>query len=125
MARRALSKKAGGPRGVKRAKALRPGGARGCPWHLYVVECADGSFYVGIAKDVERRVRVHNSGRGARYTSMRLPVRLLYSEVRADVGEALRREREIKRWSRPQKIERLGLVGPARLGRAKRRRRCA
>ncbi len=146
LARRALSKKAGGPSGVKRAKALRPGRARGCPWHLYVVECADGSFYVGIAKDVERRVRVHNSGRGARYTSMRLPVRLLYSEVRADVGEALRREREIKRWSRPKKIERLGLSGPARLtsassvepsgpgrspddaarlGRAKRRRRCA
>ena len=109
-----------------------------CLWYLYVVECADGSFYAGIAKDVGKRVCVHNSGRGAKYTSRRLPVRLVYSEVRADAGEALRREREIKRWSRPKKIERLGLSGPARLsrprrspddaarlGRAKRRRRCA
>ncbi len=107
---------------AKKSKKRAPAA---CPWFLYAVECADGSLYVGIAKDVKRRVCVHNSGRGAKYTARHLPVRLVYSEVRADAGEALRREREIKRWSRPQKIERLGLVGPAKLGKPKRRRRCA
>ena len=90
-------------------------------WHLYVVECSDGSYYVGIAKDVERRLAAHNSGRGARYTSTRRPVRLLYTEKCPDIGSALRREREVKRWSRPRKVESLGLEGPARLGVSRRR----
>ena len=93
------------------------------PWYIYVVECADGTLYVGIATDVERRVAVHNSGRGAKYTSRRRPVRLVYTQTCRDVGSALRREREIKRWCRPKKIERLGLEGPAKLG--KPRRKCA
>ncbi len=92
-------------------------------WYLYALECADRTLYVGIAKDVEKRICVHNSGRGAKYTSTRRPVRLVYSEACSDVGEALRREREVKRWSRPKKIKRLGLEGPAKLG--LRRRRCA
>ncbi len=97
-----------------------PSSASPCPWFLYAVECADGTLYVGIAKDVVKRVAVHNSGRGAKYTSRRRPVRLVYTEKCPDVGSALRREREVKRWSRPQKLERLGVEGPPRL--AKRRR---
>jgi putative endonuclease len=46
----------------------------GRPWFLYVVECADGTFYTGISIDVERRVREHNAGRGAKYTATRRPV---------------------------------------------------
>lgn len=115
-----------GAKASKRKPAAKPStGDAPCPWHVYVVECADGSLYVGIAKDVEKRVAAHNSGRGAKYTSTRRPVRLLYSERGRDIGEALRREREIKRWSRPKKIATLGLTGPARLGRPRRTRRCA
>jgi len=125
---RKRSAKPGEAAAVKRTKAAkkpkpRPRKARSCPWFLYAVECADGTFYVGIATDVERRIAVHNSGRGAKYTSRRRPVRLVYSQTCRDVGSALRREREIKRWSRPKKIERLGLEGPAKLG--KPRRKCA
>lgn len=107
----------------ERPRAARSENALPRPWYLYVVECADGTLYVGIATDVERRVAVHNSGRGAKYTSRRRPVRLVYSQICRDCGSALRREREIKRWSRPKKIERLGLEGPAKLG--KPRRKCA
>ena len=95
-----------------------------CPWFLYVAECADLTHYVGIAKDVEARIAVHNSGRGARYTRTRRPVRLVYTERLPDVGAALRREREIKRWSRPQKVGKLGLGCVERL-RGPRKRACA
>lgn len=85
------------------------------PWSLYVVECADLSLYVGIAKNVDARLAVHNAGRGARYTRTRLPVRLLYMVRLPDVGTALRREREVKRWSRPTKVQTLGLPVAERL----------
>jgi len=95
-------------------KAARKPAAK-CPWFLYVAECSDGTLYVGIAKSVEARIACHNSGRGAKYTRTRGPVRPVYSEKLADVGAALRREREIKRWSRPKKISELGLANPPRL----------
>jgi len=79
-------------------------------WSLYVAECSDGTLYVGIAKDVRARLEAHNSGRGARYTRTRRPVRLLYSETWPDLRSAMRREREVKGWSRPAKVERLGLA---------------
>jgi putative endonuclease len=79
------------------------------PWYVYVVECADGTLYVGIAKDVEARIGAHNTGRGAKYTRARLPVRLLYREEHPDMPAALKREYEVKRWTRSRKIERLGL----------------
>ncbi len=66
-------------------------------WYVYLVRCADGTFYTGIAKDVKARVRQHNAGRGAKYTRGRLPVHLVYQEPAEDQGAALRREREIKR----------------------------
>ena len=111
---------------AKRAPSAA-GGAKGAeahPWFLYVAECADLTLYVGIAKDVEARLTVHNSGRGARYTRTRRPVRLVYTERLPDIGSALRREREIKRWSRPQKVAKLGLGCVERL-RASRERACA
>ena len=92
-----------------------PKAAAKCPWFLYVAECSDGTLYVGIAKCVEARIACHNSGRGAKYTRTRRPVRVVYSEKLADVGAALRREREVKRWSRPKKISELGLANPPRL----------
>jgi putative endonuclease len=73
------------------------------PYSVYIVRCGDGSLYTGIARDPEERVKVHNSGRGARYTAGRLPVCLVYREPAASHGDALRRERELKRWTRRQK----------------------
>ena len=71
--------------------------------YVYIVECADGTFYTGWAKDVAARVRVHNAGRGARYTRARRPVRLRYWEECPDRAAAMRRELEIKHLSRARK----------------------
>ena len=49
--------------------------------YMYVVECADGTLYTGYTTDVERRLKTHNAGKGAKYTRARLPVKLLYSEA--------------------------------------------
>lgn len=71
---------------------------------VYIVECADGTLYTGWTTDVQRRVKDHNAGRGARYTRERLPVRLVYSEEVADRASAQRRELDIKRWRRKRKL---------------------
>ena len=65
-------------------------------WNVYIVQCADGSLYTGIAKDVEHRVSMHNAGQGAKYTRGRRPVTLVYREAAADRGAALKRELAIK-----------------------------
>jgi putative endonuclease len=70
---------------------------------VYIVRCADGSFYTGYALDPRARIRVHNTGRGARYTSGRRPVRLVYSERFETLSEALKREYELKQWPRARK----------------------
>ncbi len=71
--------------------------------HVYIVRCADGTLYTGCARDPRERERVHNSGRGARYTAGRRPVSLVYSETFESLGDALRRECELKRWPRRKK----------------------
>ena len=68
-----------------------------------MVLCSDGSLYTGVANDVSRRVAVHNSGRGAKYTRSRLPVRLVYQERADDRSSALRREATIKSLSAAHK----------------------
>jgi putative endonuclease len=70
---------------------------------VYIVRCVDGTLYTGYARDPKARVKVHNAGRGARYTSGRRPVRLVYVESFESVGDALRKERAVKRRSRTQK----------------------
>lgn len=74
------------------------------PWLVYLLECADGTLYCGTTNDLERRVAMHNAGKGARYTSGRAPVRVLWSEACADRGDALRRELAVKRMSRTRKL---------------------
>ena len=71
--------------------------------YMYVVECADGSWYTGYAADVERRVAAHNAGRGAKYTRARLPVRLVASAAFATKHEAMSAEARFKRVSRARK----------------------
>jgi putative endonuclease len=70
---------------------------------VYIVRCTDGSLYTGYARDPQARVRAHNAGRGARYTSGRRPVRLVYSERFDSLSDALRRECALKRLSRARK----------------------
>jgi len=71
---------------------------------VYILQCADGTLYTGWAMDVLDRVRVHNAGRGAKYTQARRPVRLVYSEAWPSRADAMRRERAIKRWPRARKL---------------------
>ena len=70
---------------------------------VYLLRCADGTFYCGYARDPHARLLVHNRGRGAKYTSGRRPVRLVYVEACESVGAALRREHQIKCLPRPEK----------------------
>ncbi|HJP37583.1 MAG TPA: GIY-YIG nuclease family protein [Gammaproteobacteria bacterium] len=72
-------------------------------WTVYILCCSDNSLYTGIAKNVERRISLHNAGRGAKYTRSRRPVRLVYSESVVTRAEALRRESAIKRLERDEK----------------------
>jgi len=67
------------------------------------VECADGTYYTGWAIDPEKRLNTHNKGRGAKYTRMRLPVKLVYMEEQPDRKTALKREIAIKRLGRDGK----------------------
>jgi putative endonuclease len=73
------------------------------PWYLYVVECADGTFYTGISTDVSRRVAEHNAGRGARYTASRRPVSLQAIWRFENQKTALQAEGSFKRKNRPTK----------------------
>jgi putative endonuclease len=70
---------------------------------VYIVRCADGTLYTGYARDPGAREQVHNSGHGARYTAGRRPVRLVYWESFESIGDALRRERQLKRLRRARK----------------------
>ena len=73
-------------------------------WYVYMLRCGDGSLYTGCTDDVERRLAVHNSGKGAKYTRSRLPVTLVYRESVADKSAALRREAAIKALPRAKKL---------------------
>ena len=72
-------------------------------WFVYILRCADGSFYDGESRDVPQRLSQHNQGRAAAHTAKRRPVRLVHVEERADREDALARERQLKRWSRSKK----------------------
>ena len=70
---------------------------------VYILKCANGSFYVGSAQDLEDRLKRHNSGNGAVFTVLRRPVKLVYQEPCKSLDEAVNRERQIKKWSRAKK----------------------
>jgi putative endonuclease len=73
------------------------------PWFLYLLECADGSVYTGIATDVQARYQKHLAGKGARYTRTRKPVAILASFELTDRASASRAEYWVKRLTPPQK----------------------
>jgi putative endonuclease len=71
--------------------------------YCYIVECADGTYYTGWAIDPQKRVAMHNRGRGARYTRTRVPVKLVYVEELPDRTSAMKREIAIKKLNRTRK----------------------
>ena len=81
-------------------------------WFVYMLRCGDGSLYTGATDDVARRLAVHQRGKGGRYIRSHLPVSLAYWEELPDRSAALRREAEIKRLSRKEKLALAGEVPP-------------
>jgi predicted GIY-YIG superfamily endonuclease len=72
-------------------------------YYVYILRCKDGSYYTGHAKDVEKRFEMHKKGRGARYTRMHEPEKLVYLEEFESRSEAMKRERRIKTLSHNKK----------------------
>jgi putative endonuclease len=72
-------------------------------WSVYLVRCRDSTLYCGISNNVPKRVAAHSAGKGARYTKTRGPVTLVYLEKVGTMGQALRRERQIKNMSKKRK----------------------
>jgi putative endonuclease len=72
--------------------------------YMYILECVDGSFYTGSTRDLPRRLWQHENGMGARHTSKRLPVRLVYAEKFDYVADAFYREKQVQGWGRAKKI---------------------
>jgi predicted GIY-YIG superfamily endonuclease len=83
------------------------------PWYCYIARCHDNSLYVGIAQNLEERMRRHNSGAGADFTARRRPVELIWSERFVDSEKARRREKEIKGWSKEKKLRLVATPGLA------------
>lgn len=73
-------------------------------WFVYMVRCADGTLYTGVATDIDRRLDEHNAGRGAKYTRGRGPVSLVYREQCRDQSRAVQRELIIKGMTRADKL---------------------
>lgn len=70
---------------------------------VYILECRDGTYYTGITNRLNQRLIQHQSGKASKYTRARLPVRLVYQEAAIDKSHALKREWEVKSWSRTKK----------------------
>lgn len=73
-------------------------------WYAYIVRCSDGTLYAGSTNDISKRITTHNAGNGAKYTRSRLPIQLVFSQACVDKLTALKREREIKKLTRTEKL---------------------
>ena len=72
-------------------------------WTVYILRCKDGTLYTGITKDIKRREKQHNDGKGSKYTQNRRPVKVVYKEKKMGRADALVREAEIKQYSKEKK----------------------
>ena len=79
-------------------------------WYLYILRCADGSLYTGITTNVERRFAAHSTGKGAKYTRGRGPLKLVYREECGGHSDALKREWQIKQLTREEKEKMVNLL---------------
>jgi len=73
-------------------------------YYVYVILCLDGSFYTGYTKNIETRIKLHESGKGARYTKMHKPQKIAYLEVFDSRAQAMKREKQIKKLTHQQKL---------------------
>ena len=73
------------------------------PWFVYIVECRDESYYIGISNNVDKRIKKHNSGKGSKYLRGKTPVALVYVEKCLNKSQASKREIKLKKWSRKKK----------------------
>ena len=71
--------------------------------YTYILECANGQYYVGSTNDLERRLQEHQAGLGGQFTRAHLPVKLVYQEEYQSIEQAFRRERQIHGWSKSKK----------------------
>ncbi len=74
------------------------------PFHVYILQCIDGSFYTGYTKDIDKRTRLHMNGKGARYTRTHKPSKVVYTEAFDSPSKAMKREKQIKKMSHQQKL---------------------
>ncbi len=74
-------------------------------YYLYIIQCNDGSLYTGITTDVKKRFVLHKAGKGAKYTRARGVAKLLFTERHENRSTASKREAEIKKWKRKQKLD--------------------
>ena len=72
-------------------------------WYIYILLCSDGSFYTGISNNVEKRFKDHVSGKGGAYTRSHKPVKIIFKEKCTDKSSALKREAQIKKWTKTKK----------------------
>lgn len=74
-------------------------------WYVYLLTTSDNTLYCGYTNDLEKRLKTHNDGNGAKYTRTRLPVKLVYHETFVTKSEAMKREYQIKQYTRQQKLQ--------------------
>lgn len=79
------------------------------PYYVYIIQCRGGSFYTGYTKDLDLRMKLHTNGKGARYTRMHKPKKLIHVEEFVSRSEAMKREKRIKKLTHHQKLK---LVNP-------------
>jgi len=79
------------------------------PWSIYIVECKDRKLYTGISNNVERRVEAHSKGKGCRFTKYRCPVKLVYQEECGTNSDARKREIQVQKLQRYQKLKLVAL----------------
>lgn len=74
-------------------------------WYVYVLLCQDQSLYTGITNNIDKRFTEHKNGKGGRYTRSHKPIKIIHKEKFLTKSDALKREMEIKKWSREKKLE--------------------
>jgi putative endonuclease len=75
------------------------------PFYVYILLCCDGSFYTGYTKDLDERIKQHETGKGAKYTKSHRPKKIAYVEILDSRSKAMKREREIKKLNHQQKLD--------------------
>ncbi|MBV4418799.1 GIY-YIG nuclease family protein [Clostridium tyrobutyricum] len=79
-------------------------------YYVYILKCCDNTLYTGYTNDIQKRLKTHNNGKGAKYTRSRLPVELIYFEKYDFKNDAMKREYQIKQLSRYQKLELINTI---------------